>query len=104
MSAASKKIRAAVVLRAGGHCESCGVWCGVDGHWDHFFGRAKVKESVPSTWLLCPRCDLHKTENKPNGSHWLRRFVVHASHFGYAREVEMAETKLSTLAAKGRAA
>lgn len=99
----TRRMRAAVVERAGGCCESCGIHCGVDGHWDHFFGRGKVAQSVESTWLLCARCDDHKTRNHPNAASWLRRFVVHADCYRYVAESALAMTKLATLKAKGRA-
>lgn len=100
----SKKIRALVVKRAGGHCENCMAFVGDDGHLDHQFGRAKVKESVANCWLLCLRCDHEKTTNHPSAQVWLERFAIHAALYAYVVEVEMALTKIAVLKAKGLAA
>lgn len=104
MSLKTKRLREAVVLRAGGHCESCGVWCGTDGHLDHQFGRARLPESLANCWYLCPHCDDNKTHNRPNSASWLRRFIVHAESYGYSEEISRAQTRLLWLADSGRAA
>lgn len=82
--------RAAVVERAGGCCEACGVRRGAALHWDHFWGRAR-EESVESTWMLCPRCDREKTDNDPSRLRWLVLFLAHVELHGYAEQAVKAE-------------
>lgn len=101
------RTRAAVCRRAGGSCEACGRWVGVageSGHLDHFFGRAKVPESVSNCWLLCVPCDNARTNSKPSAGHWLERFIAHCKLHDLTAEAELARTKFNTLGAKGRAA
>ena len=97
MSAALRKIRAAVAKRAAGACEACGQWVGLngeDGHLDHARGRGRA-ESVESCWLLCLSCDLFKTNNRPNAAHWLARFARHCDNHGYSEEARIARGRLA---------
>lgn len=95
------RIRRAVFERCGDECECCGVAVTFEsGHLDHFAGRARVPESVSSTWFLCPPCDHDKTLNKPTAVWWLTRFSEHCNRHGYAEEWERAQTRLAVLAAK----
>lgn len=100
----NKKLRAAVVKRAGGHCENCCAFAGEAGHADHFWGRAKVPEALSNVWLLCPKCDHEKTTNTPSRQVWLERFAIHCALYGYQAEVKLALVKLEALKAKGLAA
>jgi len=96
-------IRAAAVERSGGACESCGEWAGEAAHCDHFFGRGHVAESLETVWMLCPNCDLLKTNNKPSSAWWMREFRTHALIHGYADEVHRCNVRLEVLAQKGLA-
>ncbi len=102
MSAATKKLRAAVCRRADGACEHCGQWVGLNGEGgelDHFHSR-RVEESLETCWLLCVACDSRKTENKPSATYWLGAFIEHCGKYGFA--ISRAEARLQSLAAKGR--
>lgn len=99
MSAALKRIRAAVATRTEGSCEACGSWIGEggeSGHLDHFWGRGKgrPRESERNCWLLCVPCDADRTTNTPSAEYWLTRFARHARDFGYAGELARAESRL----------
>ena len=105
MSAALRKIRAAVCLRAAGACESCGAWVGENGesgHLDHARGRAR-SETVESCWLLCVPCDDERTHNRPTSAHWLRLFAAHCADYGFAAEHERALARLQFVTARGAA-
>ena len=105
MSAATKRVRAAVFARADGACEGCGKFISPEtGHLDHFFGRAKAEETVANCWALCVECDEAKTNNRPTAGYWLRRFIVHSDRLGHLEARERAYAKLTVLQAKGRAA
>lgn len=103
MTAAMKVLRTAVFLRAKNACEGgCGQWVTFESaHLDHFFGRRNA-ESLETCWALCINCDMKKTLNEPSAGFWLRRFIIHATKYGYADARAWAETKISTLHAKGR--
>lgn len=104
MSAATKRIRSAVFARADGACEACGKHITEEsGHLDHFFGRAKVEQSASNCWALCLTCDDAKTNSRPTASAWLGRFIAHCVKHGFEAEQSMAQAKLLTLIAKGRA-
>lgn len=106
MSAALKKIRAAVCLRAAGACESCGAWVGENGevgHLDHFWGRGKGRESEATCWLLCVKCDDDKTNNRPGSAFWLEMFATHCVDRGLAAEYERAIARLEFVTARGAA-
>lgn len=97
-----KRLRAAVFLRASDACESCGRYIDfASGRLDHFFGRAKAKESPANCWALCVDCDSRKTANAPSAACWLGQFILHATRYGYAAEAERAGAKLQALQAKG---
>jgi hypothetical protein len=100
---ASAKIRRAVFERANGACECCGAHVGFSGelgHWDHFWGRAKVAESLESTWGLCVSCDADKTHSRPSARWWIARFSEHCGAFGYHAECDRADNRLAVLAQK----
>lgn len=101
MIASSKRLRGAVVDRAECRCESCGKWCGFDGHWDHFWGRAKVPESLENSWYLCISCDHHKTVNDPCNAWWVDTFRTHCLNHGYFDEAHRCEVRLDVLQQKG---
>jgi hypothetical protein len=108
VSATFNAIRRACAARAEGSCEACGVWVGLqaeEGHADHFSGRGagRPEAAVSNVWILCPPCDVAKTESKPNAAHWLQKFIKHAEKHGYAAEAERAGARLLVLKAKGRA-
>jgi len=61
----AKKVRAAVVRRAGGCCERCGVWCGDDGHAHHRIPRSRGgKWTELNIEYLCAQC--HDTAHRTN--------------------------------------
>ena len=81
----NKDVRARCVERSGGNCENgdCGKWAGEALHADHFFGRARIMESLATVWMLCPTCDFMKTTNRPNRSAWLGAYLTHCLKYGY---------------------
>lgn len=91
---------AAIVARANGRCECCGDPV-PPGELDHFFGRAKVQESIENCWLLTPACHYAKTRNHPSARAWLRKFLAHAERHGYLEAQIRAESKDAWLKAKG---
>ena len=99
----NRSVRAAVMERAGGFCESCFRFVGEDGHADHFFGRAKAEETEPNVWCLCLSCDDDKTHNRPSAAVWMERFTLHASLHGHKEAAERAQVKLAVLKQKKRA-
>ncbi len=106
MSLATKRIRLAVFERSRGFCE-CG--CGKritfeNSRLDHFFGRARIPESVSNTWLVAIACDELKTACKPSSVYWLRLFREHCRRHRYREEFERAQTRIAVLKQKGLAA
>lgn len=99
-TAETKKIRAAVVIRANESCERCGIWVGNDGELDHFFGRAKGRQAVSNCVYLCHQHHRDKTDSKPSAKDWLVWFSVHCVHYQYGPEGERAQAKLDVLKAK----
>ena len=100
----TKRIRAEVFARAKGCCEACAKWTGEDFRLDHFFGRAKMKQSVENCWALCIGCDTSKTLNEPNAAHWFLRFILHCGRHGYSKMAEIAQAKMDWRQARmGRA-
>lgn len=63
-SASTKEIRAAVMERADGKCEACGVSPPTDLH--HVFGRVRVPQSVRNCLALCRVCHSRFTDNMPS--------------------------------------
>lgn len=99
-AAETKVLRGEVFVRSRGLCEACGVR--FDSYlrrdeWDHFFGKAKVRQSVASTWMLCANCHREKTRNVPNASEWLCLFALHCDRHGYAPEASKARARLDAL-------
>jgi len=83
-----RMVRTRCVERAAGRCEcGCGVYVGTEAlHLDHFWGRAR-EESIESCWMLAPRCDRDKTENKPTRRAWLAFFAAHCLRNGYREQM-----------------
>lgn len=101
MSAATKRLRAQVFLRAEDKCEACGRYIDeASGRLDHFFGRAKAAQAPSNCWALCVDCDTRKTVNAPSAAWWLGQFILHATRYGFTAEAERAGAKLQTLQAK----
>ena len=99
MTAATRRIRAAVCVRADGRCENprCAVWVGFDvesGEMDHAASR-RVAQSVENCWLLCRVCHRKRTDNTPSAAHWLELFATHARRYGYSSEVARVESRLA---------
>ncbi len=102
------KLRAAVKDRAECRCEACGRWLGDGGEIDHFWGRAKVKESVENCWLLCGAdtldwrpCHRQKTDNHPSAAYWVLVFQGHCNIYHYEAEQHRCEVRLEVLTQKG---
>jgi 5-methylcytosine-specific restriction endonuclease McrA len=92
---ARKAVRGAVVSRAGGRCEACGVEVtSRSGELDHFFGRAR-SENVETCWLLCGACHFAKTNWMPARAAWLNRFRRHALLHGFGRAIPMVDQLLA---------
>lgn len=88
-----------VEKRADGKCE-CGCTRSLafgGSELDHFFGRAKAKQSVANCWLLAKQCALDKTRNTPSAAYWFGRFISHATRYGYHDEAERARDRLSAV-------
>lgn len=100
-TAARAKVRDLCALRAGPLCE-CG--CGRrfsefnPAEMDHALGRARA-ESVETCWMLARSCHVDKTRSDPSAALWLRRFICHASFFGYHAEAEQARRRLEGIVA-----
>lgn len=99
--ASTKEIRAVVLRRAGARCESCYRTDALE--LDHFFGRAKVPQSVANCWLLCRSCHRAKTDGRPSAAFWLREFIGRATKHGYTAEAGRAQRRLDALTLSGRA-
>ncbi len=91
------KLRAAVKERAEGCCEAGGEWVGDGGELDHFWGRAKVAESVENCWLLCRHCHRQKTDNYPSVAFWAAVFAAHAKFHHYDEQIHRCEVRLEVL-------
>ncbi len=106
MSAAMKLLRATVFGRAMGCCESCNRPM-MDGHLDHFFGRAKADGTPENCWALCMHCDHEKTNNRPSAGHWHLVFARRCARWfaegrlEYQQPMERALTKLAVQKLKG---
>ena len=70
-------------------------------HLDHFWGRAKVKESLENCWILCAWCDHDKTTNHPSNTDWCDRFRKHCITHQYTEQLERIEARVQWNAAKG---
>jgi hypothetical protein len=57
---------------------------------DHFWGRAKAKQSPTNCWVLCRKHHRMKTENYPTRFHWLVQFWAHAKANSYHRQAQLA--------------
>lgn len=93
-------VRAAVLARANGNCECCGIsLVTFGGQLDHFEGR-KVAETVENCWMLSVDCHYQKTQNIPSAAWWAGRFLKHQRKHGYdtsktASKLAYAEAKLA---------
>lgn len=96
----TSSIRAAVMTRAGGRCESCQAFSQQPLTMDHFFGRAKVPQAASNCWALCWYCHRAKTDNHLGAVRWLDSFITHAARYGYSAEVTRAQAKLAVVEAK----
>lgn len=92
-------IREAVMARAKGHCEYCGVHHSPL-EMDHALGGSsrRVLESVAGCWGLCLVCHRAKTVNAPSAEYWLEKFLKHSSRHGYDAEPQrVARARLGSL-------
>lgn len=89
-------IRAAVMSRANGRCEACGLeqTFGTDLQMDHFWGRGKARQTVENCWAIGRYCHSQKTDNHPSAEHWLHRFAEHARKHHYWKEVTRANERM----------
>ena len=88
-------IREAVMKRADNRCE-CGCGLGFEGEaWrsfgneaemDHFFPKARTRQTLQTCWALTRHCHRNKTRNWPSREHWLRAFADHCAKHGYSAE------------------
>lgn len=95
----TKEIRAAVMERAGGKCEACGLaWEWNDGpELDHFFPKGRTPQSVETCWAIHTSCHMEKTANEPSAEWWLEKFCEHAAKYGYGNEGSRANNRLVSL-------
>jgi flavin reductase (DIM6/NTAB) family NADH-FMN oxidoreductase RutF len=102
----SAEIRAAVMKRAAGACESCGAQeTNLQRlEWDHFFGRVRVPQSERSTWALCGSCHRKKTLNEPSAVSWLMEFAGHARANSFHDEAGMAMRRMRAIELSRRSA
>jgi hypothetical protein len=96
-------IRESVMWRAGGLCEcGCGRQLNANqfsyaAELDHFFPKARTRQTVKTCWALTLHCHRRKTDNNPSAEHWLERFITHAEAHGYREEAGMATRRLASL-------
>lgn len=90
------EIREALLARAGGVCE-CGCGEQLEGssfHWraemDHFFPKARTRQTVKTCWLVAAHCHRMKTANDPDAAYWLEKFASHCETYGYTSEANRA--------------
>ena len=103
MSAATKRLRAQVFLRAEDACESCGHYIDfASGRLDHFFGRGAGRNgcTLETCWALCRTCDEHKTVNQPTSEFWLEAFANHCARWNYSAEHDRAINRLAFVRAR----
>lgn len=104
----NQDLYALLAARAQGKCE-CG--CGrhvPPGEVDHFFSRARAPENEFTCWVITPACHRAKTDNRPNASHWLLKFIRHCGRWsiggeertGYVVAAEQAQKKLEWVTTK----
>lgn len=87
--------------RAKGKCECCGTPLELFGaEADHFWGRAKAKESLETVWLLSRDCHWQKTQNVMGRAYWLEAFLKHARRHGYTEQATKAGSALFYAKAK----
>jgi len=96
----TSSIRAAVMTRAGGRCESCQAFSQQPLQLDHFFGRAKVPQAVSNCWALCWYCHRAKTDNHLGAPRWLESFAGHCVRNGFKAELDRAEARMAVVEAK----
>ncbi len=70
-------------------------------HLDHFWGRAKVQETLENCWILCAWCDHDKTTNSPSNNEWLERFRKHCITYELTEQLERIEVRRQWNDAKG---
>lgn len=105
MSAATKRLRAAVFKRALNCCEcGCGRWVDEEaGQMDHQAGRARTPQSLANCWALAVSCHEAKTNGNPSAAWWLERFAEHCRKHNYSAELERVEARLEFVRARGAA-
>lgn len=90
-------IAEAVLARAAGRCEHCGVHFdnslegGVE--FDHALSR-REPDSIDTIWALRRACHREKTDSIPDAATWLRCFAQHAARNGYRVAFEKALRRL----------
>jgi hypothetical protein len=101
----TKAIRAALELRAKDLCEFCGYgFVDGDDQVDHFWGRAKAKQTERNCWLLCSSCHRSKTLNRPSALAWVHAFKTHCDRYGFLTESRKAESKILWLRTRSKQA
>jgi hypothetical protein len=94
------EIWAQVMARADGLCEcGCGYQFGpmIVAELDHFFPKARTRQSVATCWALTSACHRLKTRNEPSAEDWLCKFIGHAERHEYAGAEMMARGRLQAL-------
>lgn len=92
-----QSIAEAVLARAAGKCEHCGLYFdnslegGVE--LDHALSR-REPDSIDTVWALRRACHRSKTDSIPDATTWLRAFAQHASRHGYRVSFEKALRRL----------
>lgn len=95
----------ALMARADGKCEACtdGFSIHEPATLDHFWGRAKAKQSVQNCWLLHgASCHRKKTDSIPSRETWLADFGAHCEFHGYGSEVAKVANALAFVRTKSR--
>lgn len=94
----------AVLERAAGRCEHCGLYFdnSLEGavELDHFLSR-REPDSIDTIWALRRACHREKTDNVPDAAAWLRKFAQHCGRHNYRVSFEKALRRLQFVTARG---
>lgn len=79
------KIRAKVIERSGGRCESptCPNAGSEIDHWRSGSGRRRAEQSPETCWLICAFHHVLRTANSPHAAFWNQQWATHCIKHGY---------------------
>lgn len=97
----TRNLRGEVFERSGFACEcGCHRYLYDEGQLDHFWGRAKAKQSAENCWALSARCHSDKTNNFPSAADWVCRFINHCLRHDFHDEADKALARLRVIRQK----